>query len=220
VTLQVANGCPSSDTQAIQVKVNPVGVCNDVAITTLTSDSPVEVGQGMHFTATATGDPTILYTWDFGGTGNGNRLDSPTPIYTYTTAGTYTVTLQVANGCPSSDTQAIQVKVNPIGVCTPVSGANVSYNPASPNTSDIITFTGQVAQGTPPITWAWAFGDGVFDNGQTITHTYPLSDTYTVVMTATNCGGTGVATATQKITVLKAPSKLYLPLILRNAGTP
>jgi uncharacterized repeat protein (TIGR01451 family) len=104
--------------------------------------------------------------------------------------------------------------------CQKVTGASFTYEPPAPYTSERMTFKGHVARGDAPITWNWAFGDGQFGNGQTVTHTYMLSDTYTVVMTATNCGGTGVATAMQKIAVLKAPSKLYLPLILRNAGTP
>jgi PKD repeat protein len=190
--------------------------CENVTIVKILSNSPVEIGKPMNFAAAVTGDAPITYTWDFGGLGSGSGLDGPTPVYTYTTAGTYTVTLDVENGCPSSDTQSISVLVNPAGVCTPVSGASFNYDPKVPHTSEIITFTGQVAQGDTPITWAWAFGDGVFDSKREVTHTYTFSDTYTVVMTATNCGGTGLATATQDITILKAPSKLYLPLILRS----
>lgn len=55
-----------------------------------------------------------------------------------------------------------------------------------------LTFTG-TAQGTGPLTYEWAFGDGGTATGQTVTHSYVTAGQYTVVMTVTGpCGGGSV----------------------------
>jgi len=90
----------------------PAPPCEPVQITVLASDEPVELGQAMHFTATAAGEEPITYTWDFGGDGNGIGLSTATPVFTYTAAGTYTVRLTVENACPTTDTYTIIVHVN------------------------------------------------------------------------------------------------------------
>ena len=65
----------------------------------------------MHCSATVTGQTPITYTWGLG--------DAAPPLvgvgldvisYTYHTAGSYTVTLEAANGCPSSDSRSITVE--------------------------------------------------------------------------------------------------------------
>jgi PKD repeat protein len=65
----------------------------------LTSDSPVGLGDPMHFTATVTGEQPYTYTWDFGGPGSGVDLDTATPTFVYSQPGTYLVTLTVENPC-------------------------------------------------------------------------------------------------------------------------
>jgi PKD repeat protein len=61
------------------------------------SDSPVVLGQAMHFTAMVSGTPPLTYLWDFGdGVG---YSDQPDPAYTYLDSGEYTVTLTVGGPC-------------------------------------------------------------------------------------------------------------------------
>jgi serine protease AprX len=63
------------------------------------SDSPVSLGQPMHFAATVTGTGPLTYTWDFGdgvGTGTG-----ASPVYTYTAPGNFVVSLMVDGPCGS-----------------------------------------------------------------------------------------------------------------------
>jgi PKD repeat protein len=85
--------------------------CDPVNVTNVTSDSPVDVGTAMNFVATVTGDGPITYTWDFGGTGTQGGTDT-NPTFDYDSAGTYTVTLDVVNSCPSTDTFSLPVMVN------------------------------------------------------------------------------------------------------------
>ncbi len=81
---------------------------------TVTSDSPVDLGQPVNFTADLVGGtPPITYTWDFGGPGYGVGLDTATPVFTYTEAGTYTATVTAENGCGLDDASTL-VAVNDV----------------------------------------------------------------------------------------------------------
>jgi len=88
------------------------GECISPTVTLLESDSPLQLGRPMHFTATVAGTQPFTYTWDFGGPGVGAGLDTPTPVFTYTAAGAYTVTLDVSNAC-GSDEASILVEALP-----------------------------------------------------------------------------------------------------------
>ena len=87
-----------------------VEVCYPVTISNLTSNSPVLLGETMSFTAAVMGSAPVTYTWDFGGTGTAGGGDANV-TFLYDLAGTYTVTLDVENACPSSDTATLEVEV-------------------------------------------------------------------------------------------------------------
>jgi PKD repeat protein len=71
--------------------------------------------------------------------------------------------------------------------CVDIAGADFSVTPSTPQAGQAITLTGSVAHGTLPVTYTWDFGDGSsLTTGNPVTHTYGLSSTYRVVMTATN----------------------------------
>ena len=97
--------------------------------------------------------------------------------------------------------------------CIPVAGAGFTFVPPQPLVGETVTFTGSVAQGTPPVAYTWAFGDGTFGSGPVVTHPYAVSGTYTVVLTATN-GCPSSDTASRVVTV--RPHQIYLPLVMRN----
>ncbi len=157
----------------------------------LFSDSPVELGHGMHFTATATGSPPPAYTWDFGGPGYGVGLDGPTPVFTYTQPGIYTATVAVQNGCGSNmAAQTVEV------LCD---GAAVEVASDSPALlGKPIAFTATVT-GTPPFTFTWDFGGsgyGIGLDGPTPVYTYTSPGDFTVVVTVENPCGSDEATTT------------------------
>ena len=85
-------------------------VCYPVTISSLTSDSPVLLGEPLSFTATVLGSEPIISTWDFGGSGTAGGMGSSV-TFLYDAAGNYTVTLDVENACPSSDTATLEVEV-------------------------------------------------------------------------------------------------------------
>jgi uncharacterized repeat protein (TIGR01451 family) len=112
-------------------------------------------------------------------------------------------------------TKSVSVEVI---ACVPVSNPAFTWLPADPVVGEVITFTG-TADGWAPITYTWSFGDGATGTGATVQHTYTMSDTYTVVMTATNaCGEVSVS----DLVVVVEPQqewKVYLPVVFR-AWTP
>jgi PKD repeat protein len=61
--------------------------------------------------------------------------------------------------------------------------------------TDPVTFT-NITKGTVPLTYTWAFGDGVTSTLEEPTHKYAQAGDYTVHLTATNAYGTDVTTAT------------------------
>ena len=85
-------------------------VCYPVSITSLGSDSPVLLGETMNFTATVSGTEPITYTWDFGGAGTAGGTGANV-TFLYDAAGSYTVTLDVENACPSTNSATLQVEV-------------------------------------------------------------------------------------------------------------
>lgn len=107
--------------------------------------------------------------------------------------------------------------------CEQVHDADFAWVPITPTVGEVVTFTAW-ASGTAPITYTWDFGDGslppVEAAGADITHTYTMPGTHTVVLTAANCGGTGIDTVSYVITVLPIEEEyaIYLPLIVRQYG--
>jgi len=75
-----------------------------------TNKSPVTLGEPVNFINETTGTEPIIYTWDFGdGIGTSSEIN---PLYTYTTAGIYTVEL-VANNDFGMDFITKTVTVEP-----------------------------------------------------------------------------------------------------------
>ena len=130
------------------------------------------------------------------------------------TDGLYNTTLQIISDDPFEpriDVSAV------LTVCTPVSGLSFTVDPTAPEVGLPVNFTA-VAAGTAPIIYTWDFGDNGGGTGNPIAHTYTVSDTYTVVVTATNCYGAGVVTYQEDIWVTGVTGeRIFLPLVLKNS---
>jgi uncharacterized repeat protein (TIGR01451 family) len=167
------------------------------------------VGGSVYFTDTSTtdGSSIVVWGWDFG---DGETGSGQTIHHTYDATSAYTVTLVVTDACGYADTVQMPSAVTVVSACTPVSGAAFTFSPAVPLTGATVTFTGTVAvTSTPPVFYAWNFGAPstrhkiAQGTSSVVTHTYDVSDTYAVVMTATNACGEDVASDT--ITVESPP---------------
>jgi lysyl endopeptidase len=194
----------------------------------LESDSPVVLGEPVHFTATLdAGTPPLTYTWDFGGAGSGSGGDSATPVFTHTEAGSFTAVVTVENEC-GVDTASTSVEVAP--VCTEVADVALSLVAPGPAyagepvelLADIMpddaampySYTMDCGDGTIPVTGTESLDPLV------LSHTYAASGTYTVEIGVWNCALADPVTSTLEIGVeTRLMHYIYLPLVVKD-GTP
>ncbi len=129
------------------------------------------------------------WQWSFG---DGSTSSQQHPSHTYSTAGTYTVTLGITDSTGATDTET---KTGLITVGTTPS-LRAQFTSASRMGSDrtVVKF---IDQSSGNITgWSWSFGDGSTSTEKNPTHTYTVPGTYTVSLTVTGTGGSHTETET------------------------
>jgi len=128
------------------------------------------------------GNSPLYWTWDFG---NGQTSAVQNPSTTYSTPGTYTVTLIARNRSGANairKTDYITVYPYP----TPQFSSNLSIACAPAN----VQFTDQSTAGQGGVTaWSWDFGDGTTSSQPSPSHTYSQTGYYNVSLKVTNSGG-------------------------------
>ncbi|MEM8486621.1 MAG: PKD domain-containing protein [Bacteroidota bacterium] len=148
--------------------------------------------------STSSDDGSIAaWDWDFG---DGNTGAGETISHTYATAGTYSVTLTVTDDLGATGSLTTDVEVtngDPVAAFTSTQTAG---------TLDV-DFDGSASTDDGSITaWDWDFGDGNSSAGETVSHTYGASGTYTVVLTVTdNVGATGSTSVDVEVTENQLP---------------
>jgi beta propeller repeat protein/parallel beta-helix repeat protein len=147
------------------------------------------------FTDSSTNTPTS-WNWTFG---DGSLVNATVqnPVHTYTSAGTFTVSLNAINaGGSNVATQTNYITVNP-----PAPVAGFTGVPASGTAPLTVIFTDSSTN--TPTSWNWTFGDGSLVNAtvQNPVHTYASAGIYTVALNATNAGGSNTSVQTGYITV-------------------
>ena len=189
VTLIVHASCGGNpDTSTSTITVHLTAATAFIADTLTGCDSLT-----VHFTNNSTN--AISYLWNFG---DGNTSIVTNPNHTYTTPGTYTVTLIGfgAGGC--NDTaihQSYITIISPPSVTSAFTALPLSgCNPLTVN------FTNNSTNGT---SYLWSFGDNTTSTLTNPSHTYTSAGTYTVTLISINTSLCGVVadTSTQFITV-------------------
>ncbi len=137
-------------------------------------------------TSSGTGPYTCNWTFGDGGTGTGTS-----PSHTYSTDGSYNVTLVVtdANGCKDSVTLPAYIYVG--SVTAAFSG------PSTACVNSFVTFTNTSSTHTSS---SWTFGDGGTSTSNDGSHFYTTPGTYTVTLVVGN--GPCTSTITHTITIL------------------
>ncbi len=165
LNIMSTNGCTRADT--VQVTINSLPVANFTNTTACENNSTVFTDA-----STANAPSIISYDWNFGDGGTSN-LQSP--VHTYASYGTYTVTLTIvnSNGCIHSISKQVVVYPKPV--------PDFTYSPAS-CIGNPVTFTNQsfVPSGFSSYInqWVWDFGDGTalvtvnFPGNPNMTHTF------------------------------------------------
>ncbi|HTY15510.1 MAG TPA: PKD domain-containing protein [Methanoregulaceae archaeon] len=132
----------------------------------------------VHFTDQSSGVP-VSWIWDFG---DGATSSDQNPVHTYSTPGTFTVSLTVSNNFGSNKktrNAMISSGIAPVAAFTasPRSGTA----PLEVHFTDIST--GQ------PAAWSWDFGDGTTSTLQNPAHVYSDGGSYTVSLAVANLFG-------------------------------
>ena len=180
----------------------------------------ITAGQSVQFTDTSIENITSRQ-WDFG---DGAISLDANPSHTYTSAGTYTIGLNVVNATgfasnvsgyevngyilPSIQVAAV-APVVPLFMVTlngesygPFGEKDATFTDAPVNVGDALKFTNVSENG--PTTFSWNFGDASpLVTTQNATHTYTQAGTYIVFFTAGNADGQ-VTAEELTITVLGA----------------
>ncbi|MFA5212511.1 MAG: PKD domain-containing protein, partial [Methanoregula sp.] len=170
------------------------------------SSSPAAPTAGFSANATVGKTPmTVRFTdesigtvtsraWDFG---DGAISTEQNPVHTYTTAGNYTVALNVTNNVGSNTLtrpEYISITTRLIPIVSFTANASAGSDPLVVQFTDTSLYV--------PTNWAWDFGDGTTSTEQNPVHTYSIG-TYSINLTATNGDGSNSTTKTDYITVTK-----------------
>jgi PKD repeat protein len=148
------------------------------------------------------------WNWSFG---DGSYSTTRNATHTYSSAGTFTVSLNASSPVGYN----ITTKTNYITITNrPLIGA-FSGTPLSIGRNEIVQFTDGTTNGTPTA-WSWTFGDSNSTNAtsQNPIHAYLSTGTYTVSENVSNSAVYNITTKTNYVTVYDRP------LILNFTGTP
>jgi gliding motility-associated-like protein len=160
-----ALGCKDTTVTAINIQPAPdadftsAGVCANSSLS-LTDASTIISG-------------TITnWSWNFG---DGNTSTAQNPSHTWSTEGTYNVSLLVtaASGCQDSVIKVITVYPTPVSSFTSSATCNVD--------SVIFTNTSTISSGTIAGN-SWNFGDGNTSTASSPVHSYSTAGAYTVTL--------------------------------------
>jgi PKD repeat protein len=202
VTLTVSDARGASGSRAASISI---GAGTPPTVSFTVSPTLPSVGQTVFFNAeaarAAAGRTIVGYDWNFG---NGRTASGITAQQSYGTAGSYAVTLTVADDAGGRTTVSQSVTVAPTGTGPGTSPtATFTYSPTAPGVNQTIFFNASSSttpSGTTFTSALWDFGDGSIGSGATPTHAFAAAATYVVRLTVTNSAGQ-TATTTQTVTV-------------------
>jgi gliding motility-associated-like protein len=192
---QSSLGCADTLTQNVVLSSNTPVI---TASTTGCLNTPVNFSNG-------TNPAPISSSWNWGDGTPGSG--QPATTHTYTTAGTYNVTLtNTYANCTTTATSTITI-----------GAALVPAFTAAPTSACQAPLTVQFTDQTSPVPtqWTWNFGDGSpTSNQQNPLHTYASTGNFNVSLTATTAAGcTGTTTQNNEVNIT-APT-----IILTGQGT-
>jgi len=215
VTVTVTDGCSFSEQAVTTVDVTPPALA--AAFTNVPDPAIIVFDSSVAFTDTSTTDgPAIVAWWWNFGDGGTSGVQYPTHIYE--TIGVYDVSLTITDSLGYSDTVLKPNLVTVTSGCVPLVGVDIlAWSPAQPVIRETVTFTATTTpvNATQPVTYTWDFGDGQDATVSTVAvqHTYAVSGTLTVGVTAINpCTPAGV---TRQVELTIDPLAVYLPLVIK-----
>ena len=135
------------------------------------------VNTALAFTNTSVPTPSSV-TWNFG---DGSTATTINAIHTYTTAGTYNVTMAATFGsCTQVATHTVTINTKPTAAFSVSGNRQYCSLPAT------VSFANQ---STNANSFQWSFGDGATATGTNPSYTYTAAGNYTVTLVAVNSNG-------------------------------
>jgi PKD repeat protein len=200
---------PTPDTAVITVEAAPPPIPEvDFVGAPRSGNAPL----GVQFTSTVTGTVTA-YRWDFGDDG---IADTPNPTHTYTSAGSFGVTLVVTG--PGGTANVSKPDYIAVNAAPGAPTATFSADAVGGTTPLTVTFTAVTSGDVEH--WMWSFGDGgTAFTGPVISHTYVTSGMFNVSLTVSNTFGSFIVSKPDFITVEEESEEfysVYLPLVVRQ----
>ncbi len=193
LTITTSNSCTSSFTSP--VVVNPLPFVDFTATTGCANDTVAFTSSNF-----VNVPNTMGWLWNFGDGSTSTDID---PIHIYTVAGTFTVTLTIADisGCISSITHLVDVIPGPVSM--------FAYSAPSCAGNSVQFTDMSVALGSSINMWIWDFGDGTsqtvtLPSSPNVTHTYAAPGTYDVTLTVSNLSGCE-GTSSNPVNILPQP---------------
>ncbi len=189
VTLTVSNGAGS----------NTATQTNLVVVTALPTAGFTSTVNGAvaSFNNTSTGAAT--YAWNFG---DNTTSTLANPSHTYTTDGTYTVTLTATNSCGSITTTQTVVIVTP-----PTASFSSSMSSGCAPLS--VQFTSTSSANAQTFNWQFPGGTPSSSTSQNPLVVYNTAGTYSVTLTVSNGAGSNTSTQTNLVVVTAAPTAAF-----------
>ena len=181
----------------VTVSQDSVAPSASFVATTTSGFTPLTV----KFVDTSINGPTA-WVWTFG---DGNSEFEQNPTHTYTSEGTYTVTLTATNSIGSS------------------TATKLDYISAELN-EPIASFSADVTSGTAPLmvqfndtsqnaptSWTWNFGDDTTSNVRDPLHKFTSAGSYSIILTVRNSVGSNTTSISKYINVsaLTAPDASF-----------
>jgi PKD repeat protein len=158
-------------------------------------------GGNVTFTSTSAGVSSIstTYYWNFGNNTNASGLNLIVTNTTYTTNGTYTVTLFISSAVPSCSNQ-ISYTINITGAITPTCSLISNFS-SSQGANGLVNFNNTSTGTVGGTTYFWNFGDATNSTSFSPAHTYTSNGSYTVSL-ATNNNFTASCASTKTAVVV------------------
>ncbi|HUL51642.1 MAG TPA: S8 family serine peptidase [Verrucomicrobiae bacterium] len=157
------------------------------------------------FSATEGGISLSNFQWSFG---DGNTSNDPNPIHTYTSTGSFPVSVNVtdANLHHQSSSRIVIVSIPPVTIT------------ATPSEANPLTYTFSATEGGISLSnFQWSFGDGNTSNEPNPTHTYGSSGSRTVSVIVDSLGHN--QSASKQITVSLPVAHLTINKQVSNGFT-
>ncbi|MDB5191300.1 MAG: hypothetical protein JWQ96_863 [Segetibacter sp.] len=174
LTIKNSNGCTATIDKAAFVKI----VAPKAVVTNIPVSGCAPLSYTPAYTVTQV-DGITSYLWKFG---DGSTSTASNPTYTYTTVGSFPLTLIITSTGGCTDTFSVANAVN-VGTGTPI---DFTVSPTQVCGTAPVSFTPIVAAAVSAYTWN--FGDNTTSNQQFATHKYSDTGSYSVTLSV-NYGG-------------------------------